>query len=82
MHVTCLSFAWNEGRCHSDFGDPRVLAGLWLAGDEGMEKRTETTIMGYIGITIRIHSFIPSQPKASWSLVPSFSSLREPRREV
>ena len=28
--------------------------------DEGMEKRMETIIMGYIGATIGIHSFIPS----------------------
>ena len=28
-----------------------------------MEKNMEATIMGYIGTTIRIHSFIPSQPK-------------------
>ena len=29
-------------------------------GNEGMEKIMETTtIMGYIGTTIRIHSFIP-----------------------
>ena len=33
---------------------------LWLAGNEVMEKKMETTIMGYIGTTIRIHSFIPS----------------------
>ena len=26
----------------------------------------ETTTMGYIGTTIRIHSLIPSQPKASY----------------
>ena len=30
-----------------------------------MEKKMETTIMGYIGTTIRIHSFIPSSPKES-----------------
>ena len=35
--------------------------GLWLAGNEGMEKTMETTIMGYIGTSIRIPSFfIPS----------------------
>ena len=28
-----------------------------------MEEKMETTIMGYIGTTMRIHSFIPSQPK-------------------
>ena len=28
---------------------------LWLAGNEGMEKRMETTIMGSTGTTIRIH---------------------------
>ena len=30
-----------------------------------MEKKAESTIMGYIGTTTRIHSFIPSSPKAS-----------------
>ena len=34
---------------------------LWLAGNEGMEKNMEISIVAYIGmITIRIHSFIPS----------------------
>ena len=33
---------------------------LWLAGNEGMETNMETTIMGYIGNTIRIHSFTPT----------------------
>ena len=33
---------------------------IWLAGNEGMEKKVETFITGYIGTTIRIHSFIPS----------------------
>ena len=28
-----------------------------------MEKKMETTMMGYVGTTIRIHSFFPSQPK-------------------
>ena len=35
-----------------------LLTFLWLAGNEGMEKKMETTIMGYIGTTIRIHSFL------------------------
>ena len=26
---------------------------------KGMDKKMETTIVGYIGITVRIHSFIP-----------------------
>ena len=30
-----------------------------------MEKKMETIIMGYRGTTIRMHSFIPSQPKIS-----------------
>ena len=34
--------------------------GLWLVGNEGMEKNMESTIMGSIGTTIRIHSFISS----------------------
>ena len=29
---------------------------LWIAGHEGMEKEMETTIMGCIGATRRIHS--------------------------
>ena len=33
--------------------------GLWLAGNEGMEKEMETITMGYIGTTRKIHSFIP-----------------------
>ena len=37
-----------------------TLSYLWLARNEGMEKKVETTIMGYIGTTIAIHSmFIP-----------------------
>ena len=70
------------------FADTQYLAGpallperppktyLWLVGNEGMDKKMETTIMGFIvttigpktlnpkPISIRIHSFIPSQPKA------------------
>ena len=37
--------------------------GLWLAGNERMEKNMETTVVGYIsnvGTTTRIHSFIHS----------------------
>ena len=33
---------------------------IWLAGNEGLEPKVETVIVGYIGTTIRIHSFIPS----------------------
>ena len=33
---------------------------FWLAANGGMEKKIETTTMGYIGTAIRIHSFIPS----------------------
>ena len=33
-----------------------------------MEERVDTTILGYIGTTRRIHSFSPSQPKARLSL--------------
>ena len=42
------------------------LLGLgFRVGLEGMEKKMETTKQGYIGTTIRIHSFMPSSPKAS-----------------
>ena len=30
-----------------------------------MEKNMETTIMGYIGTTVRIQTFIPRYPKVS-----------------
>ena len=30
-----------------------------------MERKMDTTIVGYIGTTLRIYSFIPSYPKAS-----------------
>ena len=39
------------------------LGGLWLAGNEGMDKNMETAIMGCIGnfgTAMRIRSFIPS----------------------
>ena len=36
------------------------IPGLRLAVNEGLEKEMETTIMGYMGISIRIHSFTPS----------------------
>ena len=35
---------------------------LWLAGNEGLEKKMETAIMGHLGTTISIYSSIPSQP--------------------
>ena len=33
---------------------------VWLAGNEGVANNMETTIMGYIGTPVRIHSFTPS----------------------
>ena len=36
-----------------------------VAGNEEMEKKMETIIMGYVGTNIRIHSFILCSPKAS-----------------
>ena len=32
------------------------------AGNEGMEKKMEATLMAYIGTSMRIHSFISSNP--------------------
>ena len=34
----------------------------WLAGNKGMEKKMETTITGYIGATMRIHSCLNPNP--------------------
>ena len=39
--------------------------GFRVSGLEGVEKKMETTVMGYVGTTIRIHSFFPSLPKVS-----------------
>ena len=42
-------------------GDPKMHGtGLWLAGNEGLNKKMETTTAGYTGITSRIHPFIAS----------------------
>ena len=44
---------------------PLMLNHTWhLVSYEGMEKEMETSIMGYIGTTVSVHSFIPSYPKA------------------
>ena len=40
-------------------------------GQLGMEKNMETTIMGYIGSTKRIHSFIPSSQEVRNTLPKS-----------
>ena len=37
-------------------------SGLWVAGNEGMEKKKAAFTMGYTETTIRMHPFIPSQP--------------------
>ena len=42
---------------------PVVSVLCWLAGSEGIEKKMDSPIMGYIGATIRIHPFIPSEAK-------------------
>ena len=41
-------------------GQTRGFPETWFAGSEGREKNMETTLTGYIGTTIGIHSFIPS----------------------
>ena len=46
--------------CSFAVEDVGGLTGLWLAGNGGMETKMEATIIGYIGTTVRIHSFIPS----------------------
>ena len=37
------------------------MTGLLLAGNEGTEKNIETTVTGYIGTAVRIHSFLANQ---------------------
>ena len=43
----------------------RDYSGLWSAGNDGMGKEMETTLLGYTGTAIRILSFIPRKLKAS-----------------
>ena len=45
----------------------RPLSDLFFVAcwDEGMEKKMATTIMGFIGTTMRTFSFTPSEPKTS-----------------
>ena len=45
-----------DGAHHGSQEEP--LAYLGLARTEGMEKNMETAIKGYMGTTIRIHSFV------------------------
>ena len=45
--IGCSGFAWR-----AKVDSPK--SSLWLAGNGGMEKKMETAIMCYIGITIRI----------------------------
>ena len=47
MPIIITRFRWNGS-----------LAYLCSAGNERMEKKAKSSIFGYIGITIRIHSFI------------------------
>ena len=51
-----------------------VLGFLWLAGNDGMEKKVRTTIMCYIGTNLRIHSSSPSLPKVSTTQITSEAS--------
>ena len=53
------------------------ICGLWLAGNEGIEKQIEPTRMSYIGITIRIHSFgFPAKQKPDPCELDVLSVLR------
>ena len=40
-----------------------------------MEKKMETTILGYRGTTLRIHSWIPSSSKVSLGLMGIFRDV-------
>ena len=37
-----------------EVGEVHIISYPWLAGNEGVEKQMETTIMGYIGTTRRV----------------------------
>ena len=52
--------------------------GFRVQGEKGgMDKKMTTTILGSVGITIRIHSFIPSQTLNPGS-IPSFLASQKP----
>ena len=61
LPVTCKVWVWvqaygESSKCQQLPSSQSHATGLSLAGDEGMEKNMETTIMGS---TMRIHSLIP-----------------------
>ena len=49
---------------------------LWLAGNEGTDKKMKTTIILYAGTTIWVNSFIASKPKISLGFRALTSGLR------
>ena len=51
MHDWCFERMSNSLCC---FGE----SGLWLAGNEGMEKNVETTIMGVYGVCTGVYRVI------------------------
>ena len=56
-HKRYLWFAGHEGMEKK----MKTTIGFRLyGGNEGMQTKMKTAIMGYIGTTIEIHSFIPS----------------------
>ena len=56
-----------DGAFNSPVADP------CLAGNGGMKAKMETTILGYIRTTIRIHSFIPSYRRFMLSEAPEYA---------
>ena len=52
------------------------LSYIWLARNGGMEKKVETTIMGYMGTTRRIPS-VRSSEFGCWGETKAFPPLRD-----
>ena len=71
--LPCVWGFYCNGLCRDYYTDPFLHSYLnkrpkfehclnwsWLAGNLGMEKKMQTTIMRYVETTIRIHSFLHS----------------------
>ena len=63
-HIVVVTYATLRGSLNNSLNNKEkaMLSStyLWFAGNEGMETKMATTMVGYIGTTSRIHSFIPS----------------------
>ena len=74
MEYPAITENHREKKIEWTLGVYRGITFLFLAGNAGMEKKMETSIMACIGTDIGIHSIIPSKPNVS--VEQTFKKLR------